>query len=80
MGIMGTVVRYETPSGTEGVAVFAPAIPGCVVRHRDEAHARRLVSEAIAAIEAEQHERAAFARVGQEEVIYPKVEWRYRYD
>ena len=47
------VSEYETDAGNWGWRVCAPAIPGCVVIHRDPAHATTLVREAVIAINAE---------------------------
>lgn len=48
-----SVDLYEAPSGAIGFRVSAPAIPGCVVIHRSDAHAVMLVRECVIAVAGE---------------------------
>lgn len=51
--------EYTTTKGSHGYAVYAPSVPGLVVRHGNLEHASRLVIDAYEAVEAERVAAAA---------------------
>lgn len=64
--------EYTTARGRHGYAVFAPSVPGLVVRNGNLEHASRMVIDAYEAVEAERV--AAMAHVQLMPMAY-----RYNY-